>query len=212
MAFKYQILAKLARAKIIAVIRANNSEQANKIAAACLKGNIQAIEVTYTVPNATEVLIELQQHFAAQNLFLGAGSVLDSKTARTAITAGAQYIVGPNFDAKTCELCNRYQIPYIPGCMTPTEIINAVQAGAAAIKLFPANILTPKFLHAIKGPLPKIPFIATGGINLDNALEWLKNGCIAIGIATALTQGAKTNNYELITETAQQFLKSIEDE
>ncbi|MGD9108009.1 MAG: bifunctional 2-keto-4-hydroxyglutarate aldolase/2-keto-3-deoxy-6-phosphogluconate aldolase [Gammaproteobacteria bacterium] len=205
------IITKLAKAKVIAVIRADDKQQAKQIAAACSQGGIKAIEITYTTPDATAVLDALAKSFGDEEFLLGAGTVLDDKTALEAIHAGAKYIVSPGFDEATCKLCNQHQIPYIPGCMTVTEILTAHTAGASAIKLFPANILTTGFLKAIKNLLPPMTFVATGGINVDNFTEWLQAGCGAVGIGGKLTAGAKTGDYQSITDMACAFMQKVQE-
>jgi 2-dehydro-3-deoxyphosphogluconate aldolase/(4S)-4-hydroxy-2-oxoglutarate aldolase len=206
---KYETLTKIKDVGVVAVVRAENAEQGQKIAESCIKGGIPAIEITYTVPGATEVISTLTTTFTHNQLIIGAGTVLDSETARIAILSGAKYIVSPAFDFETCKLCNRYQIPYMPGCMTITEIIHAMEAGAEVIKIFPGSVFGPGFIKAIKGPLPQAQLLPTGGVSLDNAAEWIKNGSFALGVGGELTKGAKTGNYDLITETATKLVAAV---
>jgi 2-dehydro-3-deoxyphosphogluconate aldolase/(4S)-4-hydroxy-2-oxoglutarate aldolase len=203
---KYEILKRIEDTGIVAVVRAENEEKAKYIAYACMDGGIDAIEIAFTVPGAHKVIEALVEEFG-DSLLVGAGTVLDSETARTAILAGARYIVSPAFDLDTAKLCNRYQIPYMPGCMTLTEMIRAMEAGADIIKVFPGSVFGPSFIKAIKGPLPQINLMPTGGVNLDNVGQWIKNGCIAVGVGGALTKGSK----EEITQTAKQFVAKIEE-
>lgn len=137
--------------------------------------------------------------------------MLDAETCRAAILAGAQYIVSPGFDLESVKLCNRYQIPYMAGCMTPTEIIRAMEAGTDVIKVFPGNAFGPSIIKAFKGPLPQAPMMPTGGVSLDNVDQWIKNGCIAVGVGGDLTAGAKTGDYAKITATAKEFVKRIQE-
>lgn len=208
---KYETLKRIADAGIVAVIRAENSEKAEKIADACIKGGIPAIEITFTVPGADKVITALKERFSNDVLIVGAGTVLDSETARIAILSGAEYIVSPSFDLETAKLCNRYQIPYMPGCMTVTEIKTAMEAGADVIKVFPGSSFGPSFIKAVKGPLPQAILMPTGGVSLDNVQQWIKNGCIAVGVGSQLTAGAKSGEYEKITETAKEFIKRIKE-
>lgn len=208
---KINTLKRITDVGVVAVIRAENSQQAEKISRACIKGGISAIEITYTVPGATEVIKSLKETFTEDELIVGAGTVLDSETARTAILAGAKYIVSPAFDLPTCKLCNRYQIPYMPGCMTLTEMIHAMEAGADVLKVFPGSAFGPSIIKTIKGPLPQAVLMPTGGVSLDNVGEWIKNGCIAVGVGGKLTAGAKTGNYEKITETALSFVSKVKE-
>ena len=127
---------------------------------------------------------------------VGAGTVLDSVTARIAIMEGAEFIVSPSFDAETAMLCNRYQIPYIPGCYTLNEVIKATEYGCDVVKLFPGTLADPSYIKAIKGPLPNVEIIPTGGVDLDNYKDWLAVGCFAVGIGSALTKGSKDDIYQ----------------
>ncbi|EOC99892.1 bifunctional 4-hydroxy-2-oxoglutarate aldolase/2-dehydro-3-deoxy-phosphogluconate aldolase [Caldisalinibacter kiritimatiensis] len=206
---KYEILKRIVDIGIIAVVRAENSEKAEMVAKACINGGIPAIEITFTVPGADRVISTLRDKFTSKELIVGAGTVLDSETARIAILSGAQYIVSPSFDLKTAKLCNRYQIPYMPGCMTITEIIEAIEAGVDIIKVFPGSVYGPSIIKAIKGPLPQIALMPTGGVSLENVEQWIKNGCIAVGVGGDLTKGAKSGNYEEITKTAKKFIEKI---
>ncbi|SFI23793.1 2-dehydro-3-deoxyphosphogluconate aldolase / (4S)-4-hydroxy-2-oxoglutarate aldolase [Tindallia magadiensis] len=208
---KIHTLSRICEVGIVAVVRAKNSQSAEKIARACIDGGIPAIEITFTVPGAEKVISELKQKFGPEELILGAGTVLDSETARMAILAGAEYVVSPGFDLATAKLCNRYQIPYMPGCMTLTEMIQAMEAGADVIKVFPGSAFGPNYIKAIKGPLPQVPLMPTGGVSLDNVDEWIRNGCVAVGVGSELTGGAKSGDYEKITQTALQFTEKIKE-
>ncbi len=206
---KMRTLQRIHEIGVVAVVRAKDEQQAQKIARACMSGGISAIEVTFTVPGAEKVIQSLKEKFTEDELILGAGTVLDSQTARIAILAGAQYIVSPCFDLETSKLCNRYQVPYMPGCMTITEIIQAMEAGVDVIKVFPGNAFGPDFIKAIKGPIPQANLMPTGGVSLDNVDQWIKNGCIAVGVGGDLTNGAETGNYDLITMTAKSFVSKV---
>lgn len=208
---KLQTLQRVIDVGVVAVVRAETTDIAEKIARACLAGGIPAIEITFTVPNADKVISVLRSQFSPEELILGAGTVLDSETARMAILAGAEFIVGPNFDLDTAKLCNRYQVPYMAGCMTPTEVITALEAGTDIIKIFPGNLFGPKIIKALKGPLPQAPLMPTGGVNLDNVQEWIRNGCVAVGVGSELTKGAKTGDFALVTDTARQFVHKVKE-
>lgn len=203
---KYEVLKRIEAVGIVAVVRAENSERAKLVASACIDGGIDSIEITFTVPGAQKVIESLVEEFG-NSLLVGAGTVLDSVTARIAILAGAKYIVSPSFDLETAKLCNRYQVPYIPGCMTLTEMIQAMEAGVDIIKIFPGSAFGPDFIKAIKGPLPHVSLMPTGGVSLDNVDKWIKNGCIAVGVGGNLTKGTKEN----MTKTAKEFVVKINE-
>ena len=165
---KFDVLNRIAAVGVVAVVRAETEEQAINVSAACIEGGIPAIEVTFTVPGADKVIAALKAKFPADKLIVGAGTVLDSETARAAILAGAEYIVSPGFDLESAKLCNRYQVPYMPGCMTITEIVRAMEAGCDIVKLFPGSLPGPSYVKAVKGPLPQANIMPTGGVDLNN--------------------------------------------
>ncbi len=202
-------LKRIEETGIVAVVRAENPDQALKVADAIKTGGIQAIEITMTVPGAVEVIKELADTYSNDEILIGAGSVLDSETARTCILAGAEYIVAPIFDVETIKLCNRYQKAVMPGCMSVTEVLRAMEAGADVVKVFPATLFGPKIIKAIKGPLPQAPLLPTGGVNLDNVAEWIKAGSFAVGVGSALTAGARNGDYDQVAETAAKFIEKI---
>lgn len=208
---KMETLRRIEEVGVVAVVRAENAEKAEKIARACVAGGISAIEMTFTVPEADKVIAELRKKMSPEELIIGAGTVLDSETARIAILAGAEYIVSPAFNAEVAKLCNRYQIPYIPGCMTVTECITAMEAGASVIKIFPGNAFGPGIVKDIKAPLPQTPIMPSGGVSLDNVEQWIKNGCIAVSAGGSITAGAKTGNYEEVTKTSRLFVEKVKE-
>ena len=203
---KYQTLEEIHRSKIVAVVRAANEEQAVQIAKACLAGGITCIEVTFTVPFAHLVIRRLKREFSERELLIGAGTVLDAETARIAILEGADFVVAPSFQKEAAKLCNRYQIPYMPGCMTVGEIQKAAEYGVELMKLFPGNQMGPGFIKAVKGPMPKLEFMPTGGVDLDNLAEWLQAGAFAVGIGSKLTAPANQENFDEITHLASLYV------
>lgn len=204
---KSETLERIINTGIVAVVRAENIAEAVRISSACIEGGVPAIEVTYTVPGATEVIKALKETFPADKLIVGAGTVLDAATARIAILAGAEYIVSPGFDEETAKLCNLYQIPYMPGCMTITEMMKAMQYGADIVKLFPGSAFGPSFVKAVKAPLPQANIMPTGGVSLNNVEEWFKNGVVAVGAGGKLATGSS----ESITATAKAFVEKIRE-
>ena len=208
---KEMLLTKLQDAGLVAVVRAKNSEEAIKISDACLEGGCPSIELTFTVPGAHKVIEELAAKYAKGEILLGAGTVLDSETARIAILSGANYIVSPSFDLETAKLCNRYRVPYMPGCMTIKEVLTAMEAGADIIKIFPADLFGPAIIKDIKGPLPEAKLKPTGGVDVGNVDQWIKAGAVAVGAGSSLTAGAKTGDYAKITATAKEFVAKIKE-
>lgn len=206
---KQQVLERVCKSGLVAVVRAENGDQAKRIAEACLAGGMQAIEMTYTVPGAHHIMEELAKAYPPEELIIGAGTVLDPETARISILSGAQYVVSPCLNAETVRLCNRYQVPVMAGAMTIKEIVECMEAGADVIKLFPGELFGPAMVKAVKGPLPQAQIMPTGGVNVGNVQEWIKAGCVAVGAGSSLTAGAKTGDYAAITETARKFLEEI---
>lgn len=206
---KMKMLQRIIDTGIIAIVRADSADKAMKIAEAVREGGISTIEITLTVPGAIKVIEELNSTYGNGELLVGAGSVLDAETARAAILVGAEYIVGPNLNPAVAQLCNRYKKIYMPGCMTVTEIIHALEMGVDLIKIFPGGVLGPSMVKAIKGPLPQAEMVPTGGVDLDNVQDWIRSGCIAVGVGSELTKGANTGNYELVKATAERFVERI---
>jgi len=208
---KAEVIKKITDCGVVAVVRAGNAEEAIKIADACAAAGIAALEITFTVPGAAEVIKELSKVYNKGEIIVGAGSVLDPETARIAILAGAQYIVSPYFDPETVKLCNRYQIACMPGAMTIKEVVGAMEAGADIVKVFPGEAFGPGIIKAIKGPIPQAVLMPTGGVGLDNVDQWIKNGAVAVGVGGALTGGAKTGDYASITEIGKQFIQKVKE-
>lgn len=204
---KIKILKKITDIGIVAVVRSETIEEGIRISRACVEGGIPAIEVTYTVPGATEVIKALKEQFTSEELVIGAGTVLDAATARIAILAGSEFIVSPAFDEETAKLCNLYQVPYMPGCMTITEITKAMQYGVDIVKLFPGSAFGPSFVKAVKAPLPQANIMPTGGVSLENIDEWFKNGVVAVGAGGKLASGSS----EDIIATAKAFVEKIKE-
>jgi 2-dehydro-3-deoxyphosphogluconate aldolase/(4S)-4-hydroxy-2-oxoglutarate aldolase len=205
---KIEILQKIIRSGVVAVIRADGAEQAHRIATACAAGGATALEITFTVPGATGVIEHLAKE-CSQDILLGAGTVLDPETARIAILAGAKFVVSPAVNPNTARLCNRYQIPYMPGAATICEVIEAMECGADIVKVFPGEILGPAFVKAVKGPLPQANLMPTGGVSLENVALWINAGAVAIGVGGNLTAGAKTGDFDSITRLARQFVEKV---
>lgn len=206
---KEAVLKRITDCGLVAVVRADSSEQAQKIADACAAGGVAAIEITFTVPGAEQVIRDLASVYKNGDIIIGAGTVMDAETARTAILAGAQYVVSPYLNVEMVKLCNRYQVPCMPGAMTIKEIVEAMEAGADIVKIFPGELFGPKIIKAVKGPIPYAKMMPTGGVDLNNVEEWIKAGAVAVGAGSSLIKGAKTGDYAAITSTAIQFIEKI---
>ena len=198
--FKSKVIDRLCDCGVVAVVRASNEEEAIKISDACIKGGIIGIEVTFTVPGADKVISALDAKFG-NDLLVGAGTVL----------AGAKFVVSPCFDKEVAEICNLYQVPYMPGCYTITEMVNAMKAGVDVIKVFPGSAASPDYIKAVKGPLPQANMMPTGGVSLANCDQWIKAGCVAVGVGGELTKPAKTGDYEGVTKIAKEFVAKVKE-
>jgi len=207
---RIEMIKKISDAGIVAVIRANSKEEGVKIVEAVKKGGINALEITMTVPGAVDIIKELSEIYKDdKDILIGAGTVLDPETARACILAGAKYIVSPSLNVETVKLCNRYRIAVMPGVMTVKEAVEALELGVEIIKVFPGNAFGPSIISSFKGPLPQANFMPTGGVSLGNVKDWIKAGAVAVGTGGDLTKGAKTGNYELVTETAAKFVEAV---
>jgi len=207
---KLDIIAKLKEEKVVAVVRAESKEQGEKIIDSIVKGGINFIEITMTVPGAVDIIKELSEKYKSNpDVVIGAGTVLDPETARMVILAGAKYVVSPSLNPETVKMCNRYRVPVMPGIMTVKEAVEALELGVDILKVFPGNAFGPSIIKAFKGPLPQACFMPTGGVSVENAHEWIKNGAVAIGTGSNLTAGAKTGDYESITKIASDFVNAV---
>lgn len=207
---KYEILKKIIENGVVAIVRSKTIKEANEVSQACFNGGINTIEITFSVPGADEVIKTLKSDSYLKDIIVGAGTVLDVTTARIAILAGADFIVGPTFDKEIAFLCNMYKIPYIPGCMTVNEITEAIKYGVDIIKLFPSDQFNPSYIKSVKAPLPQVNFMVTGGINLENADEWIRNGALAIGVGGNLTT-IQNSNEKAITDLAFKYIEKVKN-
>lgn len=207
---KWEVIKKITDSGLVVVVRADDASEAKKITEACLNGGAAAIEITYTVPGATQVIEELVKEYQNE-ILIGAGTVLDPETARIALLSGAEYVVSPYLNEETLKLCNRYQVPCMPGVMTVEGVVKAMELGADILKVFPGEAYGPNIIKAIKGPLPQASLMPTGGVNLDNVGQWIKAGAVAVGVGGSLTASAKTDDYKSITLLAKQFVDKIKE-
>lgn len=199
---KERVLLDIEESGMVAVVRGETSEQAMEIVEKCIEGGIKAVELTFTVPFAHRVIEDLARKYDDQ-IILGAGTVLDSETARIAILSGAEFVVSPHFNADIVKLCNRYRKAVMQGILTITEAITAMEAGTDVLKLFPGDLFGPAFIKDIKGPLPYARIMPTGGVSVDNVADWIKAGAVAVGAGSSLMKGDVKAN-------AAAFMKNIQ--
>lgn len=205
------ILEQLKRNKLVAVIRHANEENILGICRALSEGGIKAVEITAETPKVT-ALIEKAVNECDDDMLIGAGTVLDPETARNVMMAGAKFVVSPTLNKDTISMTKRYGIVSIPGALTPTEILTAYEYGADMVKVFPVNGFGPGYIKNIHGPMPQIPLMVTGGINLTNIAEYHQHGAKAIGIGGNLVNPSKLKkqeDYQLITQKSQQYVEKI---
>lgn len=209
---KEQVLTRMKEDCLVAVVRAKNKEQGEKVIDAIVAGGINFIEITMTMDEGNPV--EFIQFMAEKyrnndKVVIGAGTVLDPETARAVILAGANYVVSPGLNVETIKLCNRYRVPMLPGVMSPTEAITALEAGCDIIKVFPGNVVGPGAISSFKGPLPQGDFMPSGGVDVDNVDKWIKAGACAVGTGSSLTKGAKTGDFAAVTAKAKEFVEAV---
>jgi 2-dehydro-3-deoxyphosphogluconate aldolase / (4S)-4-hydroxy-2-oxoglutarate aldolase len=207
---RHENLQRVLDSGIVAIIRANSGEQLVQVARALYEGGVDVIEVTFTVPNAVEVLAAVKRDLG-QQILLGAGTVLDPETARTAILAGAEFLVSPVVNLDVIRLGLRYDKLVMPGAYTPTEVLAAWEAGAEVVKLFPADIGGPAYLKALKGPLPQVRILPTGGVNLQTLPEFFKAGACAVGLGSSLVEkdAVDRGDFARIRDLARQYVELV---
>jgi 2-dehydro-3-deoxyphosphogluconate aldolase/(4S)-4-hydroxy-2-oxoglutarate aldolase len=196
---------------VVAIMRANSSEQLLAAADAVKAGGVNAIEVTMTTPGAIDVVKQATAKYGDDVLF-GVGSVLDPETARAAILAGAQFVVCPTLNLATIKICKRYAVPVIPGAYTPTEALTAWEAGADMVKIFPASIGGPAIIKAIKGPLPQIKLVPVGGVNLNTTADFIRAGAEVVGVGGSLVNQKllEAQDFAKISENARRYCEEVQ--
>ena len=197
---------------IVAVIRAENGDLLVDVAESLLAGGVEVMEVTFTVPRAVQVLEKVADKLG-NRILLGAGTVLDAETCRIALLAGAEFIVSPSLHVDVIETCKRYSKVVMPGAMTPTEVITAWQAGADIVKVFPSEITGPRYLKALHGPFPHVRLMPTGGVNLETAAEFLRNGACALGVGSSLVDPklVAAEDLKKIEHLARQYVQIVRE-
>ena len=208
---KLEQMQRIEASGIVAIIRANSANELIETAAAIYAGGVNVIEVTMTTPNALGVISDVSSTYG-DTVLVGAGSVLDAETARAVMLAGAEFIVSPVTKSDVIEICNRYGKVVIPGAFTPTEILAAWEMGADYVKVFPSSGVGPAYIKDVKAPLPQVPMIPTGGINADNAAEFITAGATALGVGSALVNNAliEAKAFALLTERAEKLVKEVQ--
>lgn len=206
-----ETLSQIADSGVVAVLRGVDADQLVAIAEALQAGGVDVVEITADTPAVTDLIETLTGTF--DDLVVGTGTVLDAETAQSTIAAGAAFVVSPSLHEDVIETCNRYGVVCAPGVMTPTEAIRGYEAGADFVKVFPAKTVGPAHLGAMKGPLGQIPMIPTGGVGPDNAGDYVEAGAFAVGAGGALVdyEAAARGDYEVITETAREFTRVVEE-
>lgn len=195
---------------IVAIIRATSGDQLVNVARALYEGGIDVIEVTFTVPNVLEILDAVRKDLG-KKILLGAGTVLDPETCRAALLAGAEFIVSPSLNLDVIKLCKRYGKMVMPGAFTPTEIVTAWEAGADIVKLFPADCVGPNYLKALRGPLPQVRILPTGGVDLKTLPDFFRAGACAVGLGSQLVEKAavESGNVARIRDLAAQYVALV---
>ncbi len=207
---KWANLEKIKESGLVAVIRRPKASQINGIAEALVAGGVGALEITADTPGAFDMICSIKKEYG-NRVLVGAGTVLDAITAKTAIDAGSDFVFSPSFDEETIRVTNQYGRISIPGVMTPTEIVNAYAAGADLLKIFPADSLGENYIKSLQGPLGHIPMMPTGGVSADNAEHFIRSGAVALGAGGSLVdkKAIEQEDYGKLTEIAKQFAEAI---
>jgi 2-dehydro-3-deoxyphosphogluconate aldolase/(4S)-4-hydroxy-2-oxoglutarate aldolase len=210
---KEEVKKRIIEIGIVPVVRAASTKQALLAAEAVCAGGIPIVEMTMTVPGAIDAIAQLAKT-SGKEILIGAGTVLDSETAQRCLDAGAEFLVSPGFDLATVQLAKKLGKLMMAGSLTPTEVITAWKAGSDFVKIFPcATVGGAKYIKALKAPLPQVPMVPTGGVNLNTAAEFLQAGSEALGIGGELVSAAalKSGNTTPITEAARQFVAIVKE-
>jgi 2-dehydro-3-deoxyphosphogluconate aldolase/(4S)-4-hydroxy-2-oxoglutarate aldolase len=207
---KSEIIDRILNPGIVAIIRADSSEQLLAAAEALYEGGVTGMEVTMTTPNALQVISDVSKRFG-KKVLIGVGSVLDTETCRAAILAGSEFVVTPVTKPDVIKMCNRYGKPIASGAYTPTEALTAYENGADFIKIFPADQLGPQYIKNILAPMPMLPIIPTGGVTVQTAESFIKAGCVALAAGSSLVSKEilKSQDWKKLTETAAAFVEAI---
>ncbi|ARK29555.1 bifunctional 4-hydroxy-2-oxoglutarate aldolase/2-dehydro-3-deoxy-phosphogluconate aldolase [Halalkalibacter krulwichiae] len=206
------LLEQITESGIVAVIRGSKPENIVEIGKALREGGVKALEITVETPRAIEIIEKASVELASEDVIIGAGTVLDAETARAAILSGAKFVFSPTVNIDTIKMSKRYGVLSIPGAFTPTEILTAYENGADLIKVFPAGVVGPTYIKNVKGPLPHIPLMVTGGIDLDNASDYIKAGAVGLGVGSTLVPtNINDEALQKITEKAKSFVAAVQE-
>ncbi|MFC4356820.1 bifunctional 4-hydroxy-2-oxoglutarate aldolase/2-dehydro-3-deoxy-phosphogluconate aldolase [Halobium salinum] len=208
-----ETIGKIVDSGVVAVLRGAGADTVVDTAEALAEGGVTAIELTADTPGVMDMLDDVTDALAGSDVVVGVGTVLDEATARSAILAGAEFVVQPTFSEEVVRVCNRYGVPVAPGVFTPTEAIDAYEAGADFVKVFPAKTGGPEHVSAIKGPLGQVPIMPTGGVDLDNAADFIDAGAVCVGAGSALVddEAVQAGDFEAVTERAREFSQVVAD-
>jgi 2-dehydro-3-deoxyphosphogluconate aldolase/(4S)-4-hydroxy-2-oxoglutarate aldolase len=209
---RHDIVARIEHERIVAVLRLDEPQQVYAVIDALAAGGVRVFEVTMTVPRAIELIGQITAALK-DDLLIGAGTVVDVETAGRAIDAGAKFVVSPVFRRAVIESCHSRGVPAMPGCYSPTEILDAWDAGADIVKVFPSTSLGPTFFKDIRAPLPHVKLMPTGGVSIDNASEWLRAGAVAVGVGSALVDVAtvRAGDVATITQRAERLVANVRE-
>ncbi|MBA2796058.1 bifunctional 4-hydroxy-2-oxoglutarate aldolase/2-dehydro-3-deoxy-phosphogluconate aldolase [Streptococcus porcinus] len=193
-----------------AVVRGKDEADAINISRYAIKGGIRNIEITFSTPNAAQVIKDLSEEFENfKDVVIGAGTVMTTDLAKEAIDAGARFLVSPHFDAAIASLAVDNNVYYFPGCATATEVVTAMRAQCPIIKLFPGGVLGPGFIKDIHGPIPEVDLMPSGGVAIENVAEWKKAGAVAVGVGSALSRNVASQGYQSVAEIAKAFVSAL---
>jgi 2-dehydro-3-deoxyphosphogluconate aldolase / (4S)-4-hydroxy-2-oxoglutarate aldolase len=204
------VVTALEQAGVVAVIRLKEPEKLRAVVDAIAEGGVRALEVTMTVPGAVDLIRGLAPTLP-EGFLLGAGTVIDAATAHAVIDAGAQFVISPVFRREVIAACHERGVPAAPGCFTPTEILDAYDAGADIVKVFPATALGPQYIKDVRAPLPQLKLMPTGGVSPDNAGDWIRAGAVAVAAGSSLldAQAIESGRFEVITANARRFVANV---
>jgi 2-dehydro-3-deoxyphosphogluconate aldolase/(4S)-4-hydroxy-2-oxoglutarate aldolase len=209
-ASRESIVRQIEQVGVVAVIRLKDPKRLRAVVDALADGGARVLEVTMTVPGAVDLIRQLGPALP-EGFLLGAGTVTDAATAASVIEAGASFVVGPVFRPDVIAACHERDVPAVPGCFSPTEILDAHEAGADIVKVFPATMLGPQFIKDVRAPLPQLKLMPTGGVTVENAGDWIRAGAVAVGVGSALvdTRAIETGRFDVIAANARRLIENV---